>query len=212
MKFQEALAKVKKVKISREGIVDLIREIRESNFTEKETKQLQEESNINCVNCVNCWFCINCVNCTGCKSCKDCKNCKNCIGCKGYKVCINRIDCTEFFDLNASKLFTSSLKTENKSTNVFLNKVTSTIQDREGVHGDSNRVLTVIAKLWNAYLESKEIAQGTKKLEPIDVCFMMDLFKQGRLFCKPTEDGFIDKVGYSALAYQEWRNTNLKSE
>jgi hypothetical protein len=86
MKFQEALIKIEKVKISKKGIAELVYEIKESDFTKEEIKKLQDASNIDCVNCINCWFCENCNNCEDCyycDLCADCKSCKSCAACKG---------------------------------------------------------------------------------------------------------------------------------
>jgi len=76
--------------------------------------------------------------------------------------------------------------------------------DREKTYGRPDKNLTVIARMWDAYLGRP---YGT--LSPLDVCNMMVLLKTARLANDPTHrDSLIDICGYAALSerVQEYQN------
>jgi hypothetical protein len=66
--------------------------------------------------------------------------------------------------------------------------------DRNETHGNIADNMQKIANLWNAYL-------GTQTIEAKDAAIMMALVKAARIRTgQPTDDHFIDFVGYGAIA------------
>jgi hypothetical protein len=71
--------------------------------------------------------------------------------------------------------------------------------DRAATHGDAEDSFSEIAKLWDWWLQNRNIPEA--ELLPEDVAMMMALFKIGRIAGNRThEDNYVDLAGYSALA------------
>jgi hypothetical protein len=67
-------------------------------------------------------------------------------------------------------------------------------QDRAATHGAAEDNFTIIAELWQAYLN------GRAEITAVDVAAMMMIFKMGRARGNPRHlDNWIDACGYSAL-------------
>ncbi|MBU3720754.1 MAG: hypothetical protein FGM22_08360 [Burkholderiaceae bacterium] len=57
-----------------------------------------------------------------------------------------------------------------------------------------------IARLWNAYLESRAVPDAA--LSPLDVSHMMILLKLARACHRPTPDTYVDIAGYARISAQ----------
>lgn len=72
---------------------------------------------------------------------------------------------------------------------------------REATHGQKERSFNVIADLWNAYINGRKFPHSL--IDAVDVAMMMDLMKTARfLQGTPHRDHFVDKAGYTAIAYE----------
>ena len=70
--------------------------------------------------------------------------------------------------------------------------------ERNQTHGEKERSFSVIASLWNAYIDGK---REPGPLSARDVAQMMVLQKMARsIQGEPIEDHFADQCGYSAIA------------
>jgi len=68
--------------------------------------------------------------------------------------------------------------------------------DREKTYGHPSKNLEVIAVMWTAYIQSRNVATLTAQ----DVALMMTLLKVARLANSPDHhDSLVDSVGYLAL-------------
>lgn len=71
---------------------------------------------------------------------------------------------------------------------------------RNATHGDKERSFQAIARMWNAYLDSRKNPEAL--LDGADVCRMMVLMKMGRSMqgdgAEP--DHYIDMAGYAAIS------------
>ena len=68
--------------------------------------------------------------------------------------------------------------------------------DREKTYGHPSKNLEVIAAMWTAYIQSRNVATLTAQ----DVALMMTLLKVARLANSPDHhDSLVDSVGYLAL-------------
>jgi hypothetical protein len=75
--------------------------------------------------------------------------------------------------------------------------IVSTSRDEQ--YGDPEITHNAIAAYWNAYLNNRF---GAKlELTAYDVARMMALFKDARLDTAPSMDSFVDKQGYSGIAF-----------
>lgn len=76
------------------------------------------------------------------------------------------------------------------------------LQDRPGVHGDTENSFHMIADLWNVYMRHVTKTRETKRILPEDVANMMSLLKKARaVYGDPKNiDNFVDDIGYTALA------------
>lgn len=72
---------------------------------------------------------------------------------------------------------------------------------RESTHGQKERSFNLIAEFWNVYLDGRK--NPSAPISAVDVCLMMDLMKLSRfLQGTPARDHFVDKAGYTAIAYE----------
>lgn len=70
--------------------------------------------------------------------------------------------------------------------------------DRNTTHGEKERSFTLIADLWNAYLEGR---REWSPIRPVDVAQMMVLLKVARSIQGTMQrDHFLDMAGYAAIA------------
>lgn len=70
---------------------------------------------------------------------------------------------------------------------------------RNATHGDKERSFSVIADLWNAYLDGRREEGGI--ITGFDVAQMMVLLKIARsIQGEPVRDHFLDAAGYAAIA------------
>ena len=71
--------------------------------------------------------------------------------------------------------------------------------DRNQQYGEPEQNFTVIAQLWQAYLQAM-LKSDEVEILPSDVAMMMVLFKAGRMATAVTEkaDTYVDIAGYAA--------------
>ena len=71
-------------------------------------------------------------------------------------------------------------------------------KDRNATHGDPEENFTIIADLWQKYMEQRGVEV---RVEPEDVAVMMILFKIARTITgEPNADNWVDIAGYAACA------------
>lgn len=69
-----------------------------------------------------------------------------------------------------------------------------------GKHGDPYDSFTMIGELWGVYLHHMGNTRENPTIEPQDVAEMMSMVKVARIMYGDTDDNFVDKIGYTALA------------
>lgn len=75
-------------------------------------------------------------------------------------------------------------------------------QDREAEHGKAEDNFATIAKLWDAYLESRDNNGASNGLGAVDVAAMMILLKVARISSNPnSRDNWLDTAGYAACGW-----------
>lgn len=75
------------------------------------------------------------------------------------------------------------------------------IAHREAVHGEKRRNTANIARLWNAYLETRE--NVNLPLSPFEVAMMMALLKIARTQTgQRNSDDVLDAIGYLAIGHE----------
>lgn len=71
--------------------------------------------------------------------------------------------------------------------------------DRNNTHGDKEDSFAAIARLWNAYFDSRR--ERDPLVSAYDVAQMMVLLKMARAeWGTPVRDHFVDQAGYAAIA------------
>lgn len=75
-------------------------------------------------------------------------------------------------------------------------RVEEILEERLGEYGDAFTEFTAIGRVWAAFLKLED------DIPAYQVALMMDALKSVRLFHNPyKEDSFLDKQGYTKLAY-----------
>ncbi|WKW85497.1 hypothetical protein SEA_REYNAULD_45 [Rhodococcus phage Reynauld] len=95
----------------------------------------------------------------------------------------------------------------------LLADATATINGaRQDAYGDAEDSFQVIADFWRIYLESKYDVR-LPGLNAVDTALMLDLFKTARLTqTEDHRDSFLDKAGYTGLAWRSVVKGKTKEE